>query len=133
MTACVARERGSEPWLPSDVAMHPFFSGHETHLGDFGKHTVAPSSITAWFHSPGFEFAIRSNERDSHSLSVMLRPKNRQITRLTLPSTHATLSPKAMLAIALDVYLPIPGSCVSPSAVLGAACFEAKQRLLARL
>ena len=39
--------------LTSAKAKHSSLRGHSSHFGFFGVQTVAPSSISAWFHAPG--------------------------------------------------------------------------------
>jgi len=66
---------------------------------------VAPSSMRAWFHSPGWASSgIRLWANPWRALGeARSRAKRRARTRRTLPSTAATRSPKAMEATAAAV------------------------------
>src|SRR2546427_734637 len=44
---------GNEAWTPDANARHSLEIGQSGHFGTRGTHTIAPSSMTAWFHSPG--------------------------------------------------------------------------------
>ena len=78
------------------------------HCGDRGRHTVAPSSIIAWLNVPG-DFVSSSHPAVSFSRAgnparrVADFPSMRVSTRSTFPSTTATGSFLAMLAIAAAV------------------------------
>ena len=91
-------------------------------MGFLGAHTVAPSSIMAWLKSPGLEAECSSNAsataRTAEAALVPLLaasppPRAQEslvATRMTFPSTAATLSPNAMEATAAAVYGPTPGT-----------------------
>ena len=93
---------------PERLASHARATGHEGHEGSRGVHTVAPSSMSAWFQSPGG--AGTSATRRSAMAHTRALPgpdftssriaKSRARTRATLPSTRASRFPKAMLATA---------------------------------
>jgi len=44
---------GKDPARPSLRPSQNCATGQSRHCGDFGVHSVAPSSIMAWFQSPG--------------------------------------------------------------------------------
>ena len=47
------RGGGHASGRPAARAAQPVATGHRAHAGERGVHTVAPSSINAWFKSPG--------------------------------------------------------------------------------
>ena len=98
---------GSSPVRPSRRAAHRSLAGHSPHRGaPLGRHTVAPSSISAWLNSPGASRGITCRRawpiRRLVSGRVMSLPSPvmRLTTRSTLPSTAGTGRPKAMEAMA---------------------------------
>lgn len=109
----------------SAYARHSSLSGHSSHFGALGVHTVAPSSINPWFHAPGLFFPPTSSSPSSSSssfaflrlsgcggtstsASAQMNPVvlfalsgacsavKRLRTRITLPSTMALRCPNAM-------------------------------------
>ena len=72
-------------------------AGRAGSVGCSGRHTVAPSSISAWFQSPG-ALAVRPAPRPAPRAASRARPspvapstpKSRASTRATLPSTSGT-------------------------------------------
>ena len=110
---------------PSASARHSSRTGQSRQLGDSGRHTVAPSSINAWFQSPGRSSATSVSATRHSAFSrtgspaAPSRAKSRASTRATFPSTTGTGSPKAIEATAPTVYRPNPGSAASVSTVRG--------------
>src|SRR5262249_35920466 len=47
------RFAGNDPAMPSFRPAQNLATGHRKHCGVRGVHSVAPSSIMAWFQSPG--------------------------------------------------------------------------------
>jgi len=79
-------------------------TGQEAQRGSFGVHTVAPSSIIAWFHERGSSgsrspSAVARSQRALGSSAANRRAR----TRRTFPSTAATGSPNAIEATAAAV------------------------------
>ncbi len=107
---------GRSSWVPAARARHHSPRGQSPQAGADGVHTVAPSSMRAWFQSPG---ASGSTSPAAVSLSQAApgsaTSKSLLSTRRTFPSTAGTGRPKAMLAMAPAVYSPTPGSALSPS------------------
>lgn len=96
-------EAASPPALSMRRASQWDDTGHEAQSGLRGLQTVAPSSITAWFQSPGRDgsnsccasaWIWRAAAADPGASARTAR--NLEITRTTFASTHATGSPKAM-------------------------------------
>ena len=96
-------------------------TGQASHAGERGVHTVAPSSIIAWFQSPGsgasaMASPASSQRRRSRALGS---PCQRLSTRFTLPSSTGARAPKQMEAMAPAVERPMPGSATMSSKAWG--------------
>jgi hypothetical protein len=99
-----ATRAGNSSTFPNACARQCKRTGHWPHSGARGVHTVAPSSINAWFHAPGLRPFTRVSAIDQYVFSVAApvprTANNRENTRFTLPSTTADSRPKARLAMA---------------------------------
>ena len=137
-------KRGKAWASPAFLASHHSDSGHFAQSGTPLRQTVAPSSIMAWLKSPGCLGSTSSSAREVNSFaadevsrSLARTPSRRARTRTTLPSTTATGSAKAILAMAAAVYGPTPLNSRHSAAVRGgdfnaATCFARFRRLRAR-
>src|SRR5208282_2166970 len=101
------REGGSERGTSPRVTHH-LRTGHIGQWGARGTHTVAPSSIMPWLKSPGLEFASSACACCQvwavvRLMPIDLLPINLCKIRSTFPSTTATGSENAMLAMAAAV------------------------------
>ena len=121
-----AREADPAPAARSPAEAHHALTGHASHRGRRAVHTVAPSSIIAWFHA-----AARPAGR---SAAGAPRP-SRSATRRAFVSTAATCAPNANDATAAAVYGPTPGSVQRSSGqpraatTCAAACSATARRL----
>ena len=107
LTAFALLFTGSSLQRPLFCARQTSFQGHASHKGaPFGRHTVAPSSISAWLKAPALFSGIISNK----SFSIAVRTDafmisasssvTRDMTRSTFPSTAGTGMPNAIDAMA---------------------------------
>ncbi len=124
---------GMSPTRPVSNATHDARSGHASHDGLEGVHTIAPSSIIPSLNAPGSTLASTSFCARSHAhLTVSRescapsRPSTRISTRVTFPSTSASRRANTIDAIDPAVYRPTPGRSRSSPASPGTspACFS---------
>jgi len=88
---------GRSSWVPRMRAQQRCAAGHRSQRGLRGVQTVAPSSISAWFSSPGeAPGAICAAMRQSRDCVGLGSSTQRANTRRTLPSTMGASCPKAM-------------------------------------
>ena len=101
-----AARTGSALGSPIALAAQHARSGQAAQSGAAGRQTVAPRSISAWLKSPGRSGGISSSAlraisaRPAALSASPAKPVSREMTRVTLPSTAAARSPKAMDAMA---------------------------------
>ena len=89
--------RGRCSCVPHAKARHHPRTGHSPPRGPRGTHTVAPSSITAWFRSPGRSPGTSASASAHSSASAGAGSSvQRAKTRRTFPSTSGSARPKAM-------------------------------------
>ena len=126
------REGGTSRSRPALRASHRDASGQRRQSGAGLRHTVAPSSMSAWLKSPGrcgprppsapgTTSAARRHSRPRVAVSAgsPSTRKRRESTRAAFPSTAAAGTAKAMLATAPAVYGPKPGSARRASTEAG--------------
>ena len=95
--------------MPRARAAHQLETGHAGQSGDLGVHTVAPSSIIAWFQSPeasaanGSRAMAVSRRNTAGVRSSPWTAPSRASTRATLPSSTARGALYAMLRTAAAV------------------------------
>ena len=96
---------------------------HSRQVGRREVQTVAPRSISAWFHAHALPSGRTRSAvaATSRSVGVDGQWKTRPSTRRTLVSTTATCRPCAKQASAFAVYSPTPGSDRSALASVGSA------------
>ena len=111
-TATVSRRGGTagrRAAEPSSRAQQANATGHSPQSGVTGRQSVAPSSIIAWLKSPGRPGSIHRAARSATSAASRgsfawpSSAASRATTRMTLPSTTALGSPKAIEATAAAV------------------------------
>ena len=98
---------GNRAGSPVTKPRHSLATGQVPHDGDFGRHTVAPKSISACAQSPGRSSVTNSPaNRLSSGLAAgtgVSTANRRAMTRSTLPSTTLAARSKAMEATAAAV------------------------------
>jgi hypothetical protein len=108
----VARRRrggGKAACRPCSLARQSDSNGQRPHAGPTGVHTVAPSSINASLTWPGGASSIRPRIqvtrrwRPSADLGSACKARTLAPTRMTLPSSTGSASPKANDATAAAV------------------------------